>query len=65
MLESYYTVEEAANILKLHKVTLTRYLRKGYIPASRIGPENGPYRISESDLKAYLETQKKQQQKTG
>ena len=35
--EAYYTLEEAAKMLKLHPQTLRRWIREGKLPAKRYG----------------------------
>ena len=47
-----YTVEEAAALLKINKVTMYRYIREGKMPARRVG-ERG-YRITDRDIEDYL-----------
>lgn len=37
LVNTYYTLEEAARILKLHPQTLRRWIRQGRLPASRFG----------------------------
>jgi excisionase family DNA binding protein len=37
--ETYYTIEEAATILKLHPQTLRRWIRQGKLPARRFGKQ--------------------------
>lgn len=50
------TVEEAAEYLKIHPHVLRRWLREGKLPGIKLGNH---WRIDESDLKAFLESQKK------
>jgi excisionase family DNA binding protein len=50
MVEEFYTVEAAADRLKLHKKTLLRYLRERRLRATKIGKQ---YRILRSDLDAF------------
>jgi excisionase family DNA binding protein len=50
MTEELYTVEAAAERLKLHKKTLLRYLRERRLRATKIGNQ---YRILRSDLDAF------------
>ena len=37
--ETYYTLEEAAKMLKLHPQTLRRWIREGKLPAKRFGKQ--------------------------
>ncbi len=37
--ETYYTLEEAAKMLKLHPQTLRRWIRQGKLPARRFGKQ--------------------------
>src|SRR5262245_54798328 len=45
--ETYYTLEEAAQILKLHPQTLRRWIRQGKLPARRFGKQ---FRLRPEDL---------------
>lgn len=45
--EIYYTVEEAAKILKLHPQTLRRWIRHGKLPAKRFGRQ---FRVSPENI---------------
>jgi len=62
-LDPYYTVKEASEILHIHPVTLTRYIREGYIRASKTNGKTGRYRIGESAIQAYLNRQNSTQKK--
>ena len=57
MAETWHTVEEIAERLKVHPQTVRTLVRSGELPASRIG-ERGGWRIAESDLLAFMETRK-------
>jgi excisionase family DNA binding protein len=46
-IESYTTLEEAAQILKLHPQTLRRWIRQGKLPARRFGKQ---YRLRVEDI---------------
>jgi excisionase family DNA binding protein len=48
--EEFYTVEAAAERLKLHKKTVLRFLRERRLRATKIGKQ---YRILRSDLDAF------------
>jgi len=45
--ETYYTLDEAAQILKLHTQTLRRWIRQGKLPARRFGRQ---FRLRPEDL---------------
>jgi excisionase family DNA binding protein len=47
MTETYYTLEEAAQLLKLHPQTLRRWIREGKLPARRFGRQ---FRLRSDDL---------------
>src|SRR5437867_528870 len=51
----YYTPQEVAERLKLRVHTIYDYIRKGRLPAVRLGNR---CRIAQSDLEAFLERQK-------
>ncbi len=55
-MQKYYTLEEIAQILKVHRETVRRYIRKGDLKAARIGKE---YRVREDDLNTFYESKKK------
>lgn len=46
-----YTIDEAADILKVYPNTLRGYVKKGIVNAVKIG---GRYRITEDELKRLL-----------
>lgn len=46
------TVEQAADLLQLHKVTVYKYIRSGMLPAARLGKV---YRIYRRDVEALLQ----------
>ncbi len=47
----YLTIEETAALLKLKTSTVRRHVRKGLIPAQRVGGFNAPWRIDELELR--------------
>jgi len=47
------TVEQAAEYLQIHKVTLYKYIRSGLLPAAKLGKV---YRIHRRDLEALVES---------
>lgn len=50
-IEKLFTIEEVAEILRVHTRTVTRYIEAGKLKASKIGV----WRIKESDLNSFLE----------
>ncbi len=50
MTQELYTVEAAAERLKLHNKTVLRFIREGRLRATKIGKQ---YRILHSDLDAF------------
>lgn len=46
------TVEQAAEYLQIHKVTIYKYIRAGILPAAKLGKV---YRIFRRDLEALLD----------
>ena len=53
-----FTLEEVAGKLKVHPMTIRRYIKKGLLPAIKLG--NGRiWRIKEDDLNSFLEKFKK------
>jgi excisionase family DNA binding protein len=55
--EDWLTVEEVAESLRVHPVTVRRWLRGGQLPAVRLGTKAG-WRIARSDLDRFLESRK-------
>ncbi len=49
-IEKLFTIEEVADILRVHTRTVTRYIESGRLTASKIGV----WRIKQSDLNAFL-----------
>jgi excisionase family DNA binding protein len=46
------TVEQAAEFLQIHKVTVYKYIRSGFLPAAKLGKV---YRIYRRDVAALLQ----------
>lgn len=46
------TVEQAADFLQVHKITVYRYIRDGMLPAVRLGKM---YRLFSRDVEAFLQ----------
>lgn len=51
------TVEQAAEYLQVHKITLYRYIRQGLLPAARLGKM---YRLFRRDVEAFLDAMRHQ-----
>ncbi len=51
-MEEFYTVNQAAIILKVHSLTIRRYLKEGKLRAYRVG---GNVRISLGDIKSFTQ----------
>ncbi len=49
--EKLFTIEEVAEILRVHTRTVTRYIEAGRLKASKLGV----WRIKQSDLNTFLE----------
>ncbi len=49
------TVEQAAGYLQVHKLTVYRYIRRGLLPAAKLGKV---YRLFRRDVEAFLEAMK-------
>lgn len=48
------TVAEVADLFRVSSMTVYRLIRNGELPAVRVGRS---YRVSETDLRAYLDSQ--------
>lgn len=46
------TVEQAADFLQVHKITVYRYIREGMLPAVKLGKM---YRLFSRDVEAFLQ----------
>jgi excisionase family DNA binding protein len=51
VIETFHTIDEARQLLKISRVTLYRWINTGRIPATKIG---GTYRIRKQDIDAFL-----------
>lgn len=51
-----YTPQEVADILKLKVTTIRSYIRDGKLRAAKFGRE---YRVTEEELKKFIETETK------
>ena len=52
------TVHEVAARLRLNPETVRRWLREGKLRGFLLGGDRGGYRIAESELRRFLDTQK-------
>jgi excisionase family DNA binding protein len=52
MSEKYYTVEEIAELIKIHPKTIQRYIREGRLKANKVGKS---WRVSGHDLSTFTE----------
>lgn len=50
-IEKLFTIEEIAEILRVHTRTVNRYIESGRLKASKLGV----WRIKQSDLNAFLD----------
>ncbi len=57
-MDKFYTVQEVAEMLKVHWQTILNYIKTKKLKAVKIGKE---YRIREADLSEFLETNKTKQ----
>lgn len=53
--KEFYLVEEVAEMLRLNKMTIYRYIKAGKIRVHKMGKE---FRISQSDLNSFLNSAK-------
>lgn len=51
-MEEFYTVNQAAVALKVHPLTVRRYIREGKLKAVRVG---GNVRVAVNDLRAFVQ----------
>ena len=51
LIDKLFTIEETAGMLRVSRRSVNRYIESGKLKASKIGS----WRISESDLKNFLE----------
>jgi len=59
MNEKYYSVEEIAELLHMHKKTIQRYIREGRLRANKIGKS---WRVTGHDLSVFAENERKNPQ---
>ena len=52
-MEEFYTVHQAAIVLKVHPLTIRRYVKEGKLKAYRVG---GNIRIAVNDLRAFTQS---------
>ena len=57
--EEYWTLDEVAERLKVHRRTVNRWIEDRELPAIRVGKgPRGSIRISETDLQKFLESRR-------
>lgn len=52
-MEEYYTVNQVAIVLKVHSLTVRRYIKEGKLRAYKAG---GNIRVAVNDLRSFVET---------
>jgi excisionase family DNA binding protein len=52
--ESRVNAADAARLLGLHRATLARWIKRGYLPAVRCGDKGSQWRIKWSDFKRFV-----------
>src|SRR5262249_49316407 len=50
--ETFYTIEEAAHMLKLHPQTVRRWIRQGKLPARQFGKQ---FRLRPEDVERFTQ----------
>ena len=63
--ETYYTLDEIAEKLKVSRRTVNRWVAAGTIRAYRLSAQAGNVRVADSDLRKFLEERQNRPQKTG
>lgn len=53
--QEYLTIKDIARQLKMDEKTIRRWIKSGQLPAIELG---GKYRVSRTDLNAFLESRK-------
>lgn len=54
-MKKLYTVQQVADLLSVHPITIYRYIKQGKLKTKYIGRQ---YRITESDLDSFIENAK-------
>lgn len=54
-MQQLLTLDEAAQVLRLHRLTVRRYITTGLLPAAKMGRA---WRIRQDDLLAFIEGRK-------
>ncbi|MCR4278219.1 MAG: helix-turn-helix domain-containing protein [Candidatus Berkelbacteria bacterium] len=57
-MEEYFTTKEVAALFKIKPTTVRKWIRQGALPAIGFGNQNKEYRITKSELEAFIETRK-------
>lgn len=52
---SFYTVNEVAELLRVSKLTIWRYINAGKLPAYKLGRD---WRIKKSELESFIESRR-------
>ena len=52
--QTFYSVEDVADLLRVSKQSVYRWIRNGHLPTRRIGPAGRLIRITGEALKAFI-----------
>lgn len=56
--ETYYTLDEVAERLRVNRRTIGRWVADGALPVIRLSAAKGSVRVAESDLVAFLDARR-------
>lgn len=51
--DKFYTLQQVADLVQSHHMTVRRWIKTGKLPAYRVG-QDGRFRIAGADLRAFL-----------
>jgi excisionase family DNA binding protein len=62
MRDTYFTVDQVAEILHLHPETVREWIRSGNLKGFRVGGRKAGHRVAAADLQDFIDSRREQRE---